>query len=334
MQAIHTTRLMRARVANLIMLCAMVFLAGLVAPAAHAQTWPSKGVRLVLPYPPGGISDVLARMLTDKLSQRLGQSFVVDNKPGGSGLIGMDAVTKAAPDGYTITIGANDLSWIDLIVKTGFNLRRDLAPITIMRRGTLVAWVNTPLPAQTVSEFTAYAKANPGKLNYGSNGNGSGNHLAVEYWKLLVGGMDVVHIPYKGESQSAVALAAGEINLVFGTYASYSAQAAAGKVRALAVAGERRLPALPQTPTFIESGLQYTNTYWSGFFAPAGTPRDITAKLASELKAIYQLPDVNPTMVRNGEEVGGQTPEEFAKIIVDEIETRSKAVKAAALKPE
>lgn len=304
------------------------------APDTFAQSWPARPVRLILPYPPGGASDILVRMLAEKLAQRLGQAFPVENRPGGSALVGIQVAAQAPSDGYTLTVGANDLTWIQHVVKTNFDLRRDLAPVTIMRRGTLVAWVNAGVPAQTVAEFIAHVKASPGRLNYGSNGNGSGNHLAVESLKLAAGGFEMLHVPYKGESQSVIALATNEIQLVFGTHLSYAAQAAAGKVRALAVAGERRLPALSQTPTFVESGLAYTNLYWSGFFAPAGTAREITGRVASELKAIYQLPDVNPTMIRNGEEVGGQTPEEFGRIIAEETDSRLRAVRAAGVKPD
>jgi tripartite-type tricarboxylate transporter receptor subunit TctC len=302
--------------------------------SAHAQAWPSKPVRVIVPYSAGGAADILVRLLMDKLSQRVGQPMVIDNRPGASSLIGIDATVKSPPDGYTFTVLGNDMTWVNQIVKTSFDPRRDLDPITQMRSASFVAWISAAVPAQSIGEFLAYAKANPGKLNYGSAGNGSGNHLGVESLKLLVPGLNMVHVPFKGEAPTAAALAAGEIQLSLGTYLSFAPQAAAGKVRALGVTGSKRLPALPQTPTFVESGVQYTNSYWSGFFAPSGTPREIRARIASELKTIYQLPDVNPTMVRNGEDVGGQTPEEFAKIVADEIEFRTRAVKAAGLKPE
>jgi tripartite-type tricarboxylate transporter receptor subunit TctC len=312
----------------------LLLLACLLAPAAaSAQAWPARSVRVILPYSAGGAADALVRLLTDKLTQRLSQSFVVENKPGGAGLVGLDIAAKSAPDGYTFVVGANDAVWINQVVRTDFDLRRDLDPVTIMRRGILVAWINAEVPAQTVPEFIAYAKAHPGKLNYASTGIGSGNHLGVETLKL-VAGIDLVHVPYKGESQILQALTAGEVQLALGTYLTYAPQAAAGKLRALAVAGEHRLPALPNVPTFAEAGVPYVQTYWSGFFAPAKTPRDIESRLASELKVIYQLPDINPTMVRNGEEVGGQTPEEFARLITDELDMRTRAVKAAGLKPQ
>jgi tripartite-type tricarboxylate transporter receptor subunit TctC len=306
----------------------------LAVSAVHAQAWPAKPVRMIVPYTAGGAADILVRMLMDKLSQRIGQTIIIDNRPGASSLIGIDATVKSPPDGYTFTVLGNDSTWVNQIVKTSFDPRRDLDPVTLMRSASFVAWISSTVPAQSIGEFIAYAKANPGKLNYGSAGNGTGNHLGVESLKLVVPGLNMVHVPFKGEAPTAAALAAGEIQFSLGTYLSFAPQAAAGKVRALGVTGTRRLPALQQTPTFVESGVQYTNSYWSGFFAPSGTPRDIRARVASELKTIYQLPDVNPTMVRNGEEVGGQTPEEFARIVADEIESRTRAVKAAGLKPE
>jgi tripartite-type tricarboxylate transporter receptor subunit TctC len=300
----------------------------------RAQGWPARPVRVIVPVSAGGAADVLVRLVMNKLSPRLGEPIITENRPGASGLIGMELTAKSPPDGYTVTVIGNDATWVNQIVKTDFDVRRDLAPITILRRAYFVAWVSSAVPARTPGEFVAYAQSNPGKVNYGSNGSGSGSHLGTESLKLVVPGLDLVHVPFKGEAQTAAALAAGDIQFALGTYTSYAAQAAAGKVRAIGVTGERRLPALPQTATFVESGIPYVNSYWSGFMAPQGTPREITTRLASELKAVYQFPDVHSTLTANGEEVGSQSPEEFAKVIADEVEFRTRAVKAAGLKPE
>jgi tripartite-type tricarboxylate transporter receptor subunit TctC len=322
------------RDARLITRLGLVALSLTFSAAAQAQAWPNKPVRVIVPYSAGGAADILVRLIMDKLSPRFGQSIIVDNRPGAAGLIGLDATAKSPPDGYTFTIISNDATWVNQIVKTSFDLQRDLAPITIMRRAYFVAWISSSLPAQSLGEFIAYAKANPGKLNYGSVGNGSGNHLGIESLMLAVPGLKMVHVPFKGEAPIATALAAGEVQFTLGTYLGYAGQASAGKLRAIGVTGERRLPALPQTPTFVESGVQYTNGYWSGFMAPAGTPLEVRARIASDLKAVYQLPEVSSVMTRNGEEAGGQPPEEFAKIIADELETRTRAIRAVGLKPE
>jgi tripartite-type tricarboxylate transporter receptor subunit TctC len=297
----------------------------------QAQAWPTKPVKFILPYPAGGSTDSLLRILSDKLNLRLQQPFIVENKPGGLTLIGSMEVARAAPDGYTLLLNANGITMFQLSPKSVFDVRRDLQPITILRGGMMGAWISPTLPVNNLKEFIAYAKANPGKLNYASNGSGSDTNIQFELFKQQAGGLDIVQIPYKGEAPSIQALMAGEVQIYLGSFLLLAQHRAAGRVKLIAVGGSKRAPAAPDVPTYREQGVLFTHTYWSGFFGPAKLPLEIARKLQTELKAIYQLPDVYPILTRNGEDLGGQAPEEFARQIAEEATTWEGVVKRAGI---
>jgi len=313
---------------------AALLLAFTVLPA-FGQQWPSRPVRVVLPFPAGASTDTLLRLLSDRLSQRLGQPFVVENKPGGLTLIGTTDVARAAPDGYTLLLNANGITVLHLTVKTDFDVRRDLLPVTLLRGGMLGAFISTSVPAANLKELFAYARANPGKLNYASTGSGSNQHLEFELFKQQAGGnLDIVQVPYKGEAPIIQALMSSEVNIYLGSFLQLGPLAKAGKVKLIAVGGSKRSPQFPDIPTYREQGVPMTHTYWSGFFAPAKTPIEIADRLQTELKAIYQLPDVYPVLTRNGEDIGGQTPEEFRKQVLDEAATWEGVVKKIGVVPQ
>ena len=304
-------------------------------PPAAAQQWPARPVKMILPFPAGGSTDALLRMLSDKLGQRLGQAFIVENKPGGLTLIGTNDVVHAAPDGYTLLLNANGITLLHLTLKTDFDVRRDLEPITLLRGGMLGAFINPALPINNIREFVAYAKANPGKLTYASTGVGSNQHIEFELFMQRAGGnLDIVQVPYKGEAPVIQALLSGDVSIYLGSFLLMGPQAAAGKLRLIAAGGTKRSPQFPDVPTYREQGVPFTHTYWSGFFAPARTPMEIARRLQTELKAIYQLPDVYPVLTRNGEDIGGQTPEEFKKQITDEVATWEGVVKKIGVVPQ
>jgi tripartite-type tricarboxylate transporter receptor subunit TctC len=313
-----------------LVLCSMVA----CVPAALAQSWPTKPVRTVIPYSPGGSVDILLRMISDRLSQRLGQPFIVEAKPGGSGLLATNEVLRAAPDGHTLLVFANGITNMHLTLKTEFDVRRDLLPVTMVRGGMLAAWISPTLPVNNFREFIAYAKANPGKLNYGSQGPGTNNHLEFEMLKQLAG-IDVVQVPYKGgEAPIIQGLLGGDVHIYLGSFLVLGPMYKSGKVKLIAVGGEKRSTQFPEVPTYREQGIPFTNTYWFGYFMPAKTPIEIARKLQAELKAVYQIPEVYAVLTRNGEDVGGQTPEEFARTVNTEAAAWEGVVKRIGYVPE
>ena len=314
----------------------LVVAATLCASPARAQEWPSRPIRVILPFPAGGSTDALLRMVGDKLQQRLGQPFVVENKPGGATLIGTSEVVRAVPDGHTLLLNSNGITLLHMTVKTDFDVRRDLLPVTMLRGGMSGAWINASVPASNIKEFIAYVKANRGKVNYASLGPGTPQHIEYELLKQAIGdeGFDLVGIPYKGEAPSIQALLTGEVQLFMAAFLQLGPQAAAGKVKLIAAGGAKRAPQFPNVPTYREQGLDYTHTYWSGFFAPAKMPMETARKLQRELGAVYRLPDVYPVLTRNGEDVGGEPPEEFRKEILDRIAKMEAVVKRIGLQPQ
>lgn len=302
---------------------------------AQAQSWPSRPVKTLIPYTAGGSVDILVRMLSEKLSQRLGQPFIVEAKPGGAALIATNEVVRAAPEGHTLLVIANGVTMMHLTLKTDFDVRRDLQPVTMVRGGMLGAWVPASLPVKDFREFIVYAKANPGKLNYGSQGVGTNTHIEFELLKERAGNIDVVQVPFKGgEAPIIQAMFANDVHIYLGSFLTLSQHVKAGKLRLLAAGGNNRSPQFPEVPTYREQGVPFTHTYWSGFFGPAKMPMEIARKLQAELKAIYQLPDVNAIMTRNGEDLGGQTPEEFSKVINDEAAAWEGVVRKLGITPQ
>lgn len=303
--------------ASLVTVSALLFVAG----AAHAQQWPVRAVRLVVPFPTGGGTDAFARPLAIKLSAQLGQQVIIDNRGGAGGTIGADAVAKAAPDGYTLLLGAvHHTVAVSAYQGLSYDLEKDLLPITTVGSVPDVLVVNPKVPANSIRELIAYSKANPGKVNYGSSGNGTTRHLAGIIFNAKTG-TSMVHVPYKGSGPAMAALLGGEIDLIFEGLGSASTQIRAGRIRALAVTSPQRSPAFPEIPTMATAGVPgFESLSWYGLWVPAQTPRDITTRLHAEVVKALASPELQSIWAQQGAEAGGESSEQFARFIRSEIE--------------
>lgn len=308
-----------------------------LAAAAWGQSYPAKAVHVVVPYPAGGYYDLLARVIGGKLQETWGQPFVVENRVGANGMIGTDYVAKAAPDGYVIMMGGIGPHGTNpsIYQKLPYNPVRDFAAIIHVASAPNVLVVHPTVPARTVSDLVALAKAKPGGLTFSSAGRGSSQHLSGEMLKTIAG-IDTTHVPYKGSAPGVTAVLAGEVSMMFATMADVVEHVRGGKVRALAVTGARRIPALPDVPTMVEAGIAgYEATAWFGMVAPAAVPRDIISKLNQEVGRILRMPDVLVRISQQGSaEIIGGTPEQFGEFIRSEVAKWSRVVKAAGVKPE
>jgi tripartite-type tricarboxylate transporter receptor subunit TctC len=289
-------------------------------PAAAQGTYPDHPIKLVVPYPPGGSTDPVARLLASDIAGRLGQPVVVENKPGAAGSIGTEAVAKSPPDGYTILLHTSVIATDPTLKKSApYDVKRDLAPITLAVTGPYLVVVNPSVPVHSISELIAYAKANPGKLNYGSAGQGSSGHIIGELFRKAAG-IDMVHVPYKGGGPSITGLLSGEIQLLFDTIGGSRAQAESGKLRAIAVTSAQRSPVMPDVPTVSESGLKgFEAVYWLGIFAPAKTPQPIVDKLYGAFKAALDNPANKAKLLEQGNVSQALPPAEFAKVLDSDI---------------
>ena len=306
------------------------------AALATAQTYPAKSVRMVVPFAAGaGSNDIMARLIAQKLTDSFGQHFVVDNRPGASGIIGCDIVAKAQPDGYTVLMMSLTFTVLpSLFSKLPYDTMKDLTPVTLVASAPLMLVVNPSLPAKSVQEFIAYAKANPGKLNFGSGGAGATPHLAGEMLKSMAG-IQVTHIPYKGGAPALADLIGGQIQFMLENIPGTLPFAKAGKLRALAVTDLKRSPLLPDLPTLDESGLKgYQIVGWNGLFVPAGTPPAIVNKLYTGVVAALALPDVKERLTVLGADGVGDTPQHFAAFIKADIAKWAQVVKTAGIKIE
>ena len=306
----------------------------LVAPSAWAQTFPSKPVKLVVPFPPGGSLDNVGRLLAQKLSEAWGQQVVVENKPGAGGNIGADAVAKSPPDGYTVVMGALSTHAVNpsLYKTMPYDAVTDFAPLSLVAITPNVLIVKTGAPIASVKDLVAYAKANPGKTNFGSGSNGSAGHLAGELFKLETG-TDVMHIPYKGGAPALQALLAGDTQFMFDNLANAMAQVKGGTVRAIAVTTAQRSKLVPELPTMAEAGLPgFDISTWFGLMAPAGTPPDVVARWNAEIVKALNAPDVREKMLAQGAEPAPMTPAEFATFIARERDKYAKIVSASGAK--
>jgi tripartite-type tricarboxylate transporter receptor subunit TctC len=306
----------------------------LAGSVAHAQSYPSKPVRMIVPFPPGGSLDIAGRLIAQKLTDAWGQSVVVENKPGAGGNIGADFVAKSPPDGYTILLGALSTHAVNpsLYAKMPYDAAKDFAPITLIAVTPNVLVVNAASPVNNVKEFIAYAKANPGKLAFGSGSNGSAGHLAGELFKVETG-TDAVHVPFKGGAPATQALLAGDTQFMFDNLANAMAQVKAGKLKALAVTTAERSKLVPDLPTMAEAGLPgFDISTWYGFFAPAGTPPAIIAKWNADVTKILNAPDVRAKLMADGAEPAPNTPEQFAQMIGRELTKYARIVKASGAK--
>ena len=300
---------------------------------AHADTWPSRPVKITFGFPPASATDVVARTVGQKLSEKWGQSVVIDNKPGAGGNLASEIAAKQPADGYTIFFGtvANAIS-TSYYSKLGYDYLKDFTPITLVATTPLVLVVNPSVPAKNVKELIAYAKANPGKLNFGSGGPGTSNHLAGEMFKSATG-TDMIHVAYKGTPAAYTDLMSGRIGLMFDNIVAAMPHIKSGALRAIAVTSAQRAASLPDVPTVAESGVPgFEAVSWIGALVPAGTPQGIVKKVHDDLVAVLHMPDVQEKLAASGAVVVGNTPEQFADWNRNEIAKWAKAVKASGAK--
>jgi tripartite-type tricarboxylate transporter receptor subunit TctC len=306
-----------------------------LAPAAgRAQAWPSKQIRLVVPYPAGGPTDILARTIAQHLSESLRQQVVVDNKPGASGALGSDIVAKAAPDGYTLVMGNNATHATNQSLYPNFpyDAAKDFAPITLVAGVTHVLVVHPDLPAKTVQEFVAWAKQNPGKINVASTGSGSASHLTLELFKGALN-LDMTHVPYKGSAPAVQDLLGGQVQASFQTLPSVLPQIKADKLRALATTGRTRSASLPDLPTIAETAIPgFHSDAWFALFAPAGTPQDIVEKINDEVGDVLARPDVKLAAEKQGFSVEVSKTAELGDFVKAEIVKWAEVVKKSGAK--
>jgi tripartite-type tricarboxylate transporter receptor subunit TctC len=301
---------------------------------ACAQAYPTRPVRLIAPVAPGGAGDILARLMGQWLSERLGQPFIIENRPGGGNNIGTEAVVRAPADGYTLLLaGTPNTVNVTLYEKLNFNFLRDIAPVAGVMRGSFVMVVNPSVPAKSVPEFIAYAKANPRKLNMASAGNGTASHVAGELFKMMAG-VDMVHVPYRGGGPALNDLLGGQVQVMLPTTVSSIGYIRAGRLRALAVTTATRSDALPDIPTVGEFLLDYEASNWFGVGAPKATPAEIVEKLNKEINAGLADRELKARLADLGGDVLALSPADFGKFIADETEKWAKVIRAANIKAE
>ncbi|MBW8907153.1 MAG: tripartite tricarboxylate transporter substrate binding protein [Betaproteobacteria bacterium] len=315
------------------LLAALLLLASLGALAQ--EPYPSKPVRLILPFPPGGGTDLLGRLIADRLAASVGQPVVTENRGGAGGNVGAEAAARSAPDGYTIVLVAPSLAISPtLYAKLNYDPIKDFAPIALVAQVPNVMVTHPSVPARTLAEFTAYARANPGKLNFGSGGLGTSNHLAGELFNLRTGA-GLIHVPYKGVNLAMNGVLAGEVHLVFLGVPVPAPHIKAGRLRGLAVLGRGRSPLIPEVPTAAEAGLaDFDVTTWYGVLAPASTPRPIIQRLNAELTKMMQAPDIKERLAALGTDPLTSTPDEFGAYIKQEIAKWGDVIRKAGLHAE
>jgi len=304
--------------------------ATLAAPrAACAADYPARPVRLIVPFPPGGAADITGRLMAQWLSERLGQTFVVENRPGAGSNIGTEVVVTAPPDGYTLLLinAANSIN-ATLYKHLNFNFMRDIAPVGSIVRAPHMLFVTPSFPPKTVVELIAYAKANPGKVTYASAGTGNANHIAAEMFKMMTG-VDMVHVPYRGGAPALIDLVAGRVQVMFADTVTAGEQLKAGSIRALAVATPQRSPALPDVPPISDTVPGFDASSWWGIGAPRGTPEEIVGRLNQEINAGLAEAKLRARFAEMGALVIGGSPADFGRMIADETEKWGKVVKFA-----
>ncbi len=321
---------------RLLLMVFAALLCGLSTPAALAQGYPSRPIRLVIPFPPGGATDIVGRILSQQLGKALGQSVVVENKPGAGGAIGADAVAKATPDGYTILIGTSSTHSVGpaLSQKLPYDAVKDFVPIIHLSDAPRVLVISSTLPYGSVKELVAAVKAKPGALNYGTSGIGTISHLTTEAFKLAEK-IDITHIPYKGTGLVFTDLATGQVALLFDSIISVQPSLKSGKVRALAVTAATRSALMPAVPTMAEAGVPgFVDETYFGVWAPAGTPAAIVANLNAAINRILQTAEMKEQLANQGALAAGGTPQEFAARIATETARWTKVVREAGIKAE
>jgi tripartite-type tricarboxylate transporter receptor subunit TctC len=310
-------------------------IAALVLQSAHAQPWPAKPVRFVVPFPPGGSTDVAARALADKLAAALGQAVIVDNRAGANGAIGTTEVARAAPDGYTILFAADPVTTLHLVVKNlAFDTLRDFVPVTQVTTQPIALAVHASVPAQTVRELIAYAKAHPGKLAFCHSGTGSGQHLSGELFKKMAG-IDMVHVPYKGGGPAVLDLIAGQVPVGVLGSTPLIPHHKSGRIRILAFTSLERFPPMPDIPTLHESGLAgFETSQWLGLLAPRGTREEVIQKFYLETAKALTLPEVRDRLAQAALQPVGSAPREFAAVVRADIERWGKLARELGIEPQ
>ncbi len=306
-------------------------------PAARlaAQDYPTKPIKLVIPFTPGGVTDNIGRVFGERMGRELGQQFVIDNRAGANGRIGTDAVAKAAPDGYTLLLGGiGALTIHPNMMKVPYDPAADFIPISLIATNDVVIVINPKLPPRTPAELFAFCKANSGKIQYGSSGIGAPTHLAAELFKSRVG-FDMIHVPYKGDSAAIMDVVAGTVDMSFSTVSATISLIRAGKLRAIAMTGLGRSQSLPDVPTLDESGLNGFNTdTWVGLFAPAHTPQPIITRLYDSTKVTLADPEVRAKLIAGGNNIVGNDTEQFRAFLAAESKKWSAVIRAGNIKPD
>ena len=306
----------------------------LLSLSANAQSWPSKPLRYIVPFPPGAFNDALARIMSAELPKYLGQPVIVENKPGGNTIIGTEAAMKSPPDGYTLFGAALPFSVIQSLYKLSFDVTKDFTPITLAGTTPNLLVANTNVPVNSVKELIAAAKAKPGGLNYASTGNGSSNHLSFELFKAMTG-TQITHIPYKGSAPAVTDLIAGQVQLMFDNTPNVLPHVKAGKIKALAISSKKRSALAPDVPTVDEAGVPgYDVTVWFGILAPAGTPKEIVQRLNTEMVKVMRTPEVMDRFQKAGVDTVASSPEEFASFLKGEVARWAKVVQDANIKAD
>lgn len=308
----------------------------LVATVACGQAYPTKPIRLIVPFPPGGGSDVIARLIQDRLSQSLGQPILVDNRAGASGILGTELTAKAAPDGYVLGIGTSNTLAANpsMFPKLPYDPRRDLALIAQLASQPNLLAIHPSLPARNLEQLISLARQRPGQLNYASSGNGSSHHMAGELMKLMAG-VNIVHVPYKGTGTAIADAVGGHVGLVFAGTAALTAHVKAGKLRAIGVTSAKRVASLPDIPTMAESGLPgYEMGAWHAMIAPAGTPNAIVHRLNTAVNGVLAEPEMARKFAALGAEPASSTPESFSAFLHADIERLGKLIRSAGIKAD
>lgn len=312
----------------------LVACAAPLAIAAEADSWPAKPVRLIVPFPPGGSNDTIARMAAAQLTERLGKQMIVDNRPGAGGLLGTEAVAKAAPDGYTLLVVSAAYAYNPYIYKLPYDQEKAFTPVALMGTGPSGLAVNPSLPVKSAKELVALAKAKPGQINYASAGPGSFQHLSTELFKIMAG-VNIVHIPFKGGGPAMIDVIAGNTQMCMGSLLQMIPHMQSKRLRVIGTGGAKRSPTLPDVPTIAESGVPgYEANNWWGIVAPTGTPQSVISRLDKEVAAVVASAETKKRLQSEGAEPRHMPPPEFGKFIKTEMNKWAKVVKEAGIKGE
>jgi tripartite-type tricarboxylate transporter receptor subunit TctC len=319
---------------RLVCCAAVVGVVAFSTQAMSQQPYPTKPIRLIVPFPPGGSIDPVARMLAPKITESWGQQVVVDNRPGATGALGTELLAKAPPDGHTLVLLGGGTHVLNALLARNlpYDSVKDFAPVATVQRSDYVLVVHPALPVDSLKQLIALAKARPGELSYASAGNGNMNHVAAEWFNMLTG-VKTLHVPYKGGGQALTDLVGGQVQMHFAVVVSALSLIHAKRLKPLAIGGEARFPALPQVPTFAEAGLPgFRLQPWQGIFAPARTPKPVIDKLAAEISRIVMLPDITARITGWGSQPLVSTPEEFARLMADDFKRFGEIIKAANIR--